>query len=56
MRETLSNIAAMYCGNWVCNYDGNLLLIAVNSIPKETNYLVDNYGFAITFGGDRILV
>jgi len=56
MRETLSNIAAMYCGNWVMNYDGNLLLIAVNGIPKETNYLVDNYGFAITFGGDRILV
>lgn len=56
MREVLGNIAAMYCGNWIMNYDGNLLLVALNSIPGETNYLVDNYGFAITFGGDRILV
>ena len=56
MREVLSNIAAMYGGNWVMNYGGDLLLIAVNSIPPETNYLIDNVGNAITFGGDRILV
>lgn len=56
MREVLGNIAAMYCGNWIMNYDGNLLLVALNSIPAETNYLVDNFGNAITFGGDRILV
>ena len=56
MREVLANIAAMYAGNWVMNYDGELLLIAVNGIPGETNYLVDNVGEAITFGGDRILV
>ena len=56
MREVLGNIAAMYCGNWIMNYDGELLLVALNGIPGETNYLVDNYGFAITFGGDRILV
>ena len=56
MREVLSNIAAMYAGNWVMNYDGELLLIAVNGIPGETNYLVDTVGDAITFGGDRILV
>lgn len=56
MRETLGNIAAMYCGNFVMNYDGQLLLVAINSQPAETNYLVDNFGFAITFGGDRILV
>lgn len=56
MREVLGNIAAMYAGNWVMNYDGDLLLVTINSIPHETNYLVDNYGYAITFGGDRILV
>lgn len=56
MREVLSNIAGMYAGNWIMNYDGELLLVAVNGIPPETNYLVDNIGDAITFGGDRILV
>lgn len=56
MREVLSNIAAMYAGNWIMNYDGDLLLVAVNGIPPETNVLVDNVGDAITFGGDRILV
>lgn len=56
MREVLSNIASMYGGNWYMSYDGELLLTAVNGIPVETNYLVDNIGDAITFGGDRILV
>jgi hypothetical protein len=56
MRETLGNIAAMYAGNWVMSYDGELLLIAVNGIPPETNYLVTAIGEPITFGGDRILV
>lgn len=56
MREVLSNIAGMYAGNWYMSYDGDLLLAAVNGIPPETNYLVDNAGQAITFGGDRILV
>lgn len=56
MREVLSNIAGMYAGNWIMSYDGDLLLVAINGIPSETNYLVDNIGDAITFGGDRILV
>lgn len=56
MREVLGNIAAMYAGNWVMNYDGQLLLVAVNGIPPETNYLIDQTNDAITFGGDRILV
>ena len=50
MRETLGYIAAMYAGNFVMTYDGELLLIGLNSLPPETNYLVDNAGFAITFG------
>lgn len=56
MREVLGNIAAMYAGNWIMTYDGQLLLVALNSIPDETNYLIDSQGFVITFGGDRILV
>lgn len=56
MREVLSNIAGMYAANWIMNYDGELLLVAVNGIPPETNYLIDSIGDAITFGGDRILV
>lgn len=56
MREVLSQIAAMYAGNWVCNYDGQLLLIKANSIPPETNYLIDSEYNSITFGGDKILV
>lgn len=56
MREILSNIAGMYAGNWIMTYEGKLLLVAVNGIPPETNYLVDSIGKPITFGGDRILV
>lgn len=56
MREVLSYIGSMYAGNWIMNFDGDLLLVAVNGIPPETNYLVDSLGEAITFGGDRILV
>ena len=56
MREVLSNIASMYAGNWVMSYDGELLLIAINGLPAETNYLIDESYNAITFGGDRIHV
>lgn len=43
MRETLGNIAAMYAGNWVLNYNGDLLLIALNGVPSETRYLIDGF-------------
>ena len=56
MREVLGNIAAMYAANFIMNYDGELLLVTVNGIPPETNYLINEEAFAITFGGDRILV
>ena len=36
--------------------EGRLYLVPLVSIPPETNYLVTEYGDAITFGGDRILV
>ena len=56
MREVLSNIAAMYAGNFIMNYDGQLRLVTLAELPAETSYLVDQQNDAITFGGDRILV
>ena len=56
MREVLENIAAMYAGSFIMSDTGELLLVTMFGIPKETSYLIDNVGFAITFGGDRILV
>lgn len=56
MREVLGNIAAMYAGNWIMNYEGKLRLVTLTELPAETNYLIDNQNYAITFGGDRILV
>ena len=56
MREVLENIAAMYAGSFIMSDIGELLLITMFGIPKETSYLIDNAGFVVTFGGDRILV
>ena len=56
MRETLENIAAMYAGSFIMSDTGGLLLVTMFGIPKETSYLIDNVGFAVTFGGERILV
>ena len=56
MREVLSNIAAMYCGNWIMTYEGKLRLVTLTELPDETYYLIDSAFEAITFGGDRILV
>ena len=55
-RELLQAIAGWYGGNWCMTPVGKLRLVRLNSLPKETNYLVDNGGNTITFGGDRILV
>lgn len=56
MREVLENIAAMYAGSFIMSDAGELLLVTMFGIPRETSYLIDNAGFSITFGGDRILV
>lgn len=56
MREVLENIAAMYAGSFIMSDTAELLLVTMFGIPKETSYLIDDVGFAITFGGDRILV
>ena len=55
-REVLSYIAAMYAGCFVMSERGELQLVCFWGIPKETRYLVTNQGYAITFGGVRILV
>ena len=56
MREVLGYIAVSNAGNWIITDEGKLLLVRFGDIPAETNYLVEEGGFAITFGGDRILV
>ena len=54
-RETLESIAALYAGCFIMSEAGELQLVCFWNVPPETRYLVDNVGYAITFGGDRIL-
>lgn len=56
IRQELQWIAAAHGGNWIITDEGKLLLVTLLSIPEETNYLVTEYGDAITLGGVRILV
>lgn len=55
-RDVLGYIAAMYAGSFIMSDVGELRLVTINGIPKETRYLIDKSGYAITFGGERILV
>lgn len=55
-REILGYIAAMYVGCFIISDVGELRLVSILELPPETNYLIDQTGAAITFGGDRILV
>lgn len=55
-REILGFIAAMYVGCFIMSDVGELRLVSILELPPETNYLIDQTGDAITFGGDRILV
>ena len=55
-RDVLGYIAAAYAGCFIMTDLGELRLVTIHGIPKETRYLIDSSGFAITFGGDRILV
>lgn len=56
IRTELCYIAAAHGGNWIMTSEDKLLLIPLLSTPKETNYLVDEHGSAITLGGVRLLV
>ena len=55
-RDVLGYIAAMYAGCFIMSDLGELRLVTIHGIPVETRYLIEPTGFAITFGGDRILV
>lgn len=55
-REVLGYIASMYVGSFIMSEKGKLRLVSILELPPETNYLIDEAGDAITFGGDRILV
>lgn len=56
LRDVLRYIAAAHGGNWIMSDVGELWLVGLNTLPPETNYLCDEDGDWITFGGDRILV
>ena len=56
LREVLGYIASMYVGCFVMSDIGELRLVSLLEMPPETNYLIDQLGDVITFGGDRILV
>ncbi len=57
LRDVLKFIATANGGNWTITREDKLLLVPlVGSMPPETHYLIEESGFAITFGGDRILV
>lgn len=55
-REVLGFLAAMYAGSFVMSDAGELRLVQLNGIPKETSYLTDHAGFVLTFGGEKLLV
>lgn len=56
MQDILEGVAVCECGSWVMSDEGKLLLLRLGDIPEETNYLVTEYGGAITLGGVKILV
>lgn len=58
MREILGYIASSYIGSFVMTDDGKLRLISLLGLPDrpEKPLLSDEYGNAIVFGNDTILV
>ena len=56
-REVLGYIAAVYAGNFIMSDTGKLRLIVLGDVPsEEESYLINEEGYAITFGGVKILV
>ena len=55
-REILGNIAAMYAGNFVMSDLGQLLLVQLNNVPRESVVLVNETGVPLLFGGEMIRV
>lgn len=55
-REVLGAIAASYGGNFIMSDEGQLLLIRLSDLPRETNFLITESGDVIIFGDDKIIV
>ena len=49
-------IASMYVGSFVMTDEGKLRLGRLLELPEETYYLIDEWGFVLLFGEDRIVV
>lgn len=59
MREMLGYLAGAYAGCFIMTPTNELRLVQLTTVPPETNYLAVLEGpvaYALTFGGDRILV
>lgn len=56
MREVLGYIAVAHAGNWIITDAGKLRLVGLTNAVKTTDYLMDEDGYAITFGGVRIVL
>ena len=56
LREMLCYIASAYVGSFIITETGQLRLVSLLEIPRETNLLIDSVGDYIVFGSDRILV
>lgn len=56
LREMLGFIASAYVGCFVMTDVGTLRLVGMTELPPETNLLVDEFGYSIMFGEDRIKV
>lgn len=48
-REVLQQIAASYCGNFIMSETGELRLVQINEMPRESSILCDNAGYGITW-------
>lgn len=56
-REVLGYIGTMYCGSWIMSDDGQLRLVTLDSLPKETNLLLaDPDDYLMFADGTRILI
>lgn len=55
-REILGNIATMYGGNFIMSDLGQLLLVQLNNVPRESLVLLNEDGVPILFGGEPVLV
>ena len=55
-RNVLQFIAAAHGGNFLMTDLGKLRLLTLNTMPEETNNLVNHFGSVITFGGVAIRV